>query len=79
MTKPQMKNFLMSVYGFNVKKINSLVRMGVRRNEGTSMPRHGKDFKRFYVRLNDYVEIPNVPKSLNVVKGLTEVLEDNGK
>lgn len=74
MTKPELKNFLMSVYGINVKRIHSLVIMGRRRNEASSMPRHGKDIKRFYVKLNDEVELPNIPKALNVVKGLPDAL-----
>lgn len=77
MTKPEMKNFLMAVYGLDVKKIDSLVRMGVRRNEASEMPRQLKDFKRFYVKLNDFIELPNVPKSLSVIKskGLTDATD----
>lgn len=67
----------MAVYGFNVKKIHSLVRMGRRRNEASNMPRHDKDFKRFYVMLHDEVELPNIPKALGVVKGLADALPDN--
>lgn len=80
LTKPEMKNFLMSVYGFNVKKINSLVRMGIRRNEKSGMPRQLKDFKRFYITLDEEIYLPNVPKSLATVretmeKGLKNAIE----
>lgn len=75
LTKPEMKNFLMSVYGLNVKEIHSLVRMGRRRNMRSAMPRFDKDMKRFYVKLHDEVEIPNVPKALQIVnKGLAEAI-----
>lgn len=68
LTKPEIKNFLMAVYGLNVKKINSLVRMGTRRNERSEMPRQLKDFKRFYVTLHEEVYLPNVPKSLSTIR-----------
>ena len=63
-----MKHFLTSVYGLDVKRINALNVMGRRRNANSRMPVQGKDYKRFYVKLNDEVELPNIPKSLNVVK-----------
>lgn len=67
----------MAVYGLNIKGIHSLVRMGQRRNQGTSMPRHEKDIKRFYVKLHDEVELPNVPKALHVVKrGLSDAVTE---
>lgn len=74
MTKPELKNFLMAVYGLNIKSIHSLVAMGRRRNESSTMPRHGKDIKRFYIKLNDEVELPNIPKARSVVKGLPDAL-----
>lgn len=58
----------MGVYGLNVKSVNSVVRMGRRRNISSTMPYHEKDFKRFYVKLHDEVELPNVPKALHLVK-----------
>lgn len=68
LTKPEMKRFLTAVYGLDVKRINSLNVMGNRRNESSQMPRRDKDFKRFYVKLNQPVELPNIPKSLDIVK-----------
>lgn len=55
-----------------MKSVNSVVRMGRRRNVTSNMPYHEKDFKRFYIKLHDEVELPNVPKALHRVKaGLT--------
>eukprot|EP00177_Eucheuma_denticulatum_P001822 GFKZ01003256.1.p1 GENE.GFKZ01003256.1~~GFKZ01003256.1.p1 ORF type:complete len:137 (+),score=18.28 GFKZ01003256.1:159-569(+) len=67
-TKLEIGEFLRNVYGIEVVKVNSLVIMGRRRNEDSNMPRHGKDFKRFYVRLGSEVELPNVPRPLDKVK-----------
>lgn len=68
MTKPEMKRFLQAAYGISVEKIHSLNVAGRRRGEMTTMPRHEKDYKRFYVQLRDEVELPNVPKPLENVK-----------
>lgn len=68
MTKIEIGEFLRSVYGIDVVRVNSLNVMGRRRNENTTMPRQGKDFKRFYVKLRSEVELPNVPKPLHEVK-----------
>lgn len=67
-TKLEIGEFLRNVYGIEVIKVNSLVIMGRRRNENSEMPRHGKDFKRFYVRLRSEVELPNVPRPLDKVR-----------
>lgn len=65
LTKIEMRRFLESVYGMDIKDIHSLNVMGRRRNESTIMARKGKDFKRFYVRLNAAVDVPNVPKQID--------------
>lgn len=72
LSKPQLKNFLTAVYGLDINRINVVNVMGRRRNENTIMPKQEKDYKRFYVKLNDEVELPNVPKSLEVIKKAME-------
>ncbi|CAN8062596.1 unnamed protein product [Agarophyton chilense] len=68
LTKPEMMRFLRAVYGLDVKRIKTVNVMGHRRNEISRMPRRDKDFKRFYVKLNQAVELPNVPKAIDIVK-----------
>eukprot|EP00178_Gracilaria_changii_P015636 TRINITY_DN437_c0_g1_i2.p1 TRINITY_DN437_c0_g1~~TRINITY_DN437_c0_g1_i2.p1 ORF type:complete len:122 (+),score=16.60 TRINITY_DN437_c0_g1_i2:133-498(+) len=68
LTKPEMMRFLRTVYGLDVKRINSVNVMGHRHNDQSRMPRRDKDYKRFYVKLNHAVELPNVPKALHIVK-----------
>ena len=63
-----MKNYLTAFYGMDIKRINSLVVMGRRTNKRSIMPRQGKDYKKFYVKLNDEVELPNIPKPVDVIK-----------
>lgn len=67
LTKIEMKRFLRAVYGIDATQVHSLNVMGRRRGEMTTMPRQGKDFKRFYVKLDEIVELPNVPKAIELI------------
>lgn len=71
MTKLEIKQFLRAAYGIDVNNVHSLVVMGKRKNELSSMPVQEKDFKRFYVKLKSDVELPNVPKPLDKVNQAT--------
>lgn len=68
MTKIETRSILEAMYGIKVEQIHSLNRMGRRKGETSMMPKQTKDFKRFYVTLTNPVELPNVPKALELLK-----------